>query len=496
MRPFPNTLAVTLVAVAVATLAVVHAHTPETGPNPAAAMPLAYRTIVVPDTIWTDERLIARGRELYSDKCAVCHGSDGRGDGSAAAGLPLKPASFRDAPMMAEMSGRYLFWRVSEGGQVEPFRSAGSVMPPWKDDLPVVDRHAVIAYVHTLAQHHGPHTEHAHPRMLPDGPVAHPELIERPASWITRDHRRAPRGPWNWAVERRLPELFREFNGIDFGHAHLGETLLQTDDPARIERARLDIVDFIFGGPKVGPDEEQVAPTFARLAWELQRVFDWSHLFHKSLYDMFATDAVTDKAAAYRKLLAGYRDHPDAITSHALDHHRRLWSFPESRAFADRFPKFNTQIWAYHWLQAAAYDVQLEGDAATQRELFVTKVIPHYHGYLRTPPVEWTFMPMMAEAAPEFAKRFPEAAAIFDNLHMLHDNVDDILVRRDLYPTMAAKREAILRVMQIYLHRHHEGTDRFAFFHAEGGMHHMPGPRPPSVHEVLGAIAPKRGDTH
>jgi len=68
------------------------------------------------------------------------------------------------------------------------------------------------------------------------------------------------------------------------------------------------------------------------------------------------------------------------------------------------------------------------------------KIIAHYHGYLRRPPVEWQFMPMMPEGAPEFARRFPEAAAIFDNLHMLHDNYDDILVRPDLYPTMTAKR--------------------------------------------------------
>ena len=32
-----------------------------------------------------------------------------------------------------------------------------------------------------------------------------------------------------------------------------------------------------------------------------------------------------------------------------------LWSFPESKAFRDQFGKFNTQIWAYHWLQAAVY---------------------------------------------------------------------------------------------------------------------------------------------
>lgn len=63
--------------------------------------------------------------------------------------------------------------------------------------------------------------------------------------WMTRDHRWQPRGPWNWAIPRELPQLFREFNGIDFGHAHLAETLLRTQDPEPVERARVEILDFI-----------------------------------------------------------------------------------------------------------------------------------------------------------------------------------------------------------------------------------------------------------
>lgn len=45
------------------------------------------------------------------------------------------------------------------------------------------------------------------------------------AQWVTRDHRWPPRGAWNWALPNELPKLYREFNGIDFGHAHLAETL-------------------------------------------------------------------------------------------------------------------------------------------------------------------------------------------------------------------------------------------------------------------------------
>lgn len=318
------------------------------------------------------------------------------------------------------------------------------------------------------------------------------------AQWVARDHRWPPRGSWNWALPRELPRLYREFNGIDFGHAHLAETLLRTQDQQRVEQARLEVLDFIFSSPRVPPDEEQVAPTFVRMVWEAQRAFNWAHTLHRSLYDLFASD-VADKEAAYRRILANYLDKPEAITAHRLDHHGKLWSFPESKAFRDTFRAFNTQIWAYHWLQAAVYDVQLMGDAERQRQL-MPRIIEHYHGYLRRPPVEWQFMPMLPEGSPEFTKRFPEAAAIFDNLHMLHDNIDDVLSRPDLYPTVNARRAAVLRILPIYLHRNHGLDDRYVSYHAmpmvhgsrgqgmghgmAGGVMDM-GPRPPSAIDVL-----------
>jgi mono/diheme cytochrome c family protein len=468
---------------------------PHVEPGPAhvhATVPPEYANQSAAVGLWTDRAALERGRAIYEAQCAICHGPRGAGDGQAAASLELKPPPLQDAAMVAEMTPEYWLWRVSEGGAAEPYKSKGSVMPAYKDTLTIDDRWAVIAYQHTFSGHSGPHVAAEHPEMR-GRPHPQPRGITF-SNWVTRDHRSQPRGSWKWAVKRELRQLYYEFNGIDFGHAHLAETLLKTRDQSAIERARLEVVDFIFSSPRVPPDEEQIAPTFNRLAWEVAKTFDWAHIFHRSLYDLFASD-VKDKESVYRKLLDDYLAKPEAITPHRLDHHTALWSFPESKAFRDQFSKFNTQIWAYHWLQAAVYDVQLLGDVKRQQEL-MPKVVAFYHGYLRRPPVEWQFMPMMPEAAPNFAKGFPEAAAIFDNLHMLHDNFDDILARSDLYPTLDTKRAAILRILPIYLNRGHSPTDLYADFHeptgraigAHGAM--GMGPRPPSVHEVLGGTAP------
>ncbi len=125
--------------------------------------PTEYADIHVPLSVWTDARMIARGKEIYTTRCAVCHGDAGDGKGPAGVALPLKPADFRDKAGVAEMRDNYWFWRVSEGGQVEPFKGRGSAMPPWKGQLSVEERWAVMAYQHTFSGHQGPHVPWEHP---------------------------------------------------------------------------------------------------------------------------------------------------------------------------------------------------------------------------------------------------------------------------------------------------------------------------------------------
>jgi mono/diheme cytochrome c family protein len=131
------------------------------------AVPPAYTNAHVPEKVWTDPAMIARGREIYTVKCALCHGEKGDGKGPAAAGLTVKPGDFTDKKMVAEMAGNYWVWRVSEGGLVEPFKSKGSAMPAWKNELSMEERWAAIAYAHTLSGHRGPHVATEHPQLKP-----------------------------------------------------------------------------------------------------------------------------------------------------------------------------------------------------------------------------------------------------------------------------------------------------------------------------------------
>jgi hypothetical protein len=270
------------------------------------------------------------------------------------------------------------------------------------------------------------------------------------AQFEQRDKRFYDRAIWNFALRENIPELDIEFNGVDFGHSNLYENLLLTGAksvPAIEEEARTQTLRFIASKPVLPPNEEAIAPNYMKLAWRAQNAFDEAHALHRATYDIYASD-LPDKEAAIRKALAFYQESRYAITAQPLDH-RRLDEFPYSQTFRRKFPLFNATIWAYHYLQVAVYDgLQVAPDLESKRKV-VQPILATYRGYLDKPPVEWTFMPLTAELSPKFAAQYPEIARIFDNLHMLHDNISDILSSEKL-PTWAAKRAEIYRILDTY----------------------------------------------
>jgi mono/diheme cytochrome c family protein len=124
--------------------------------------PWPYRGKTPPRELWTDPTVLARGKQIYDQACAVCHGDHGDGHGPAGQNLRPPPPDFTEEHAIAEMGPDFWFWRVSEGGVAQPYKSLKSAMPPFKH-LSEDDRWAVIAYQHTFSGHQGPHTRAEHP---------------------------------------------------------------------------------------------------------------------------------------------------------------------------------------------------------------------------------------------------------------------------------------------------------------------------------------------
>lgn len=113
----------------------------EPGDPRAAVMPATYAGRTNPVAL--DPSAIARGRAAFANRCATCHGAQGRGDG------PERPVAPPPADLTAiRKPDDYLFWRISEGGN-DP--SICSAMPGFAAALDEADRWDLVAFVASLS---------------------------------------------------------------------------------------------------------------------------------------------------------------------------------------------------------------------------------------------------------------------------------------------------------------------------------------------------------
>jgi putative copper export protein/mono/diheme cytochrome c family protein len=85
---------------------------------------------------------VVRGREAFADHCAMCHGPEGRGDGSAAASLGVKPADLTSDHIYAHTDGDLLWW-INHG--------IADVMPGFESVLDENSRWDLIDFIHANA---------------------------------------------------------------------------------------------------------------------------------------------------------------------------------------------------------------------------------------------------------------------------------------------------------------------------------------------------------
>ena len=255
--------------------------------------------------------------------------------------------------------------------------------------------------------------------------------------------------PYNWAFRDRFPDVDALFNAFDYGHAILYETLWrQPNAPASV----LDTTRFQFvtrkllrNPPNVPLDESAIGPNWVKLAPEVAMMFEWAHLFHRQVYDVWSDDRLdpAQKDAQVARLMRYYKSRDDLAFSSKPKSMNLMEGQPYSLAFRKRFPKYNGLIWSYHWLQMTLYEALLASSAPAERKANVSAVVARFWSLIDSAPTSLpSVMPQSAAVAPRFTARYPEAAIIFDNLHSLHDVVSDILADPSI--PRAAKRRTIL----------------------------------------------------
>ena len=90
------------------------------------------------------EALIRRGQERYAIYCAICHGESGNGNGiTAQYGVPVAGNQFAKFSTMSPEA-------YPDGRLFEVITMGKGMMGGYGANIPVRDRWAIIAYIHTL----------------------------------------------------------------------------------------------------------------------------------------------------------------------------------------------------------------------------------------------------------------------------------------------------------------------------------------------------------
>lgn len=254
-------------------------------------------------------------------------------------------------------------------------------------------------------------------------------------------------GRFNWTFLREYPEAARLFNAFDYGHAVLYERLLTSHGAAgaALEQREFDYLvnDLLRRPPRLGVAEESVAPAYARLAWRAKQMFEWAHILHRQIYDIYADERLSDsvRVVMVERITDHYLSNRELAFTTAPKSMALMDEAYYSQVFRQRYPKFNGLIWAYHWLQVGLYEPMITGDTPAARSEGIRAAVARFWQMLENPPAGMPrVMPMTAAVAPEFSRRHPRAAVIFDNLHALHDIISDILTS-ELVPSDRKKAE-------------------------------------------------------
>ena len=249
---------------------------------------------------------------------------------------------------------------------------------------------------------------------------------------------------------QKYPEAQDLLFAFDYGHALVYERLLlnkgKIDDPEKFEKQILsEILQILKNPPHIKVEEDYIAPNYVYTFPLVLDLFDWSHLLHQFVLDILATSldrgqGMVDRVnEVYQQYKANNRVAITDVCKTMLFMDGHYFSKSSRRTY----PSFNLLIWTYHWFQIKLYEALMLPTEA-QRDQAVADVLAQFWDYLSDLPDSAPFdmMPETAKEAPTFAKAFPRIPAAFDNNHMLHDIVSDIL-NSEKVPLSNIRKEGI-----------------------------------------------------
>lgn len=249
----------------------------------------------------------------------------------------------------------------------------------------------------------------------------------------------AQRQSYSGAFEREYPEAYELLQGFRAAQAEVLERLYSS--PGMVQEMEGAIYADLEEQVREGEDDDVRSlasrmPRFAGFAGEIAQILDHAYVLQQDIYDIYADARVTDKNAAVEAAVDRYLARPELALSptkksmSAMEDHSGhvMPGMNGVEGFQGMYPKSNALLWASNWLQLALYDPLMYFPSEEQKKQGVENTIARFYEMLEsTPETAPREMPTPAAITPELVRLHPRAAAILHNVHMLQDEIVNVL---------------------------------------------------------------------
>lgn len=275
------------------------------------------------------------------------------------------------------------------------------------------------------------------------------------------------RGKYNQAFFYRHNDSYRYSAAFHYYHAKQHDILqltpLQNHHQIDI-RFDGDVTAYTYGKyAKTEPTMELYGPYTAQMAWKVYRAIDWTHMHHEQTYDILSDAAIKweDKKQWTDRSVKYYLNVNKVARSCApLDITMRraaVMMKPYFTWYRNYYPRTSNFAYVAHWWHPIIYEAIMYAGGNTynqEKVIYAVNQLMLDSVFVDRP----TRMLLSREVMPRYSRLSPESANIFDNLHMLHGIVYDILSYEGW--TEDQKRAELYRVVDAMAYR--PGDEKYA----------------------------------
>lgn len=252
------------------------------------------------------------------------------------------------------------------------------------------------------------------------------------------------------------PDLYARLVGLERAHGVFYGAIAGTAEGVPRLRSEADVFRRLTArltAPGSNADAE-ADKGYATLGSRGAEIVRRTHQFHREVLAIFAEVAAADRARALDAAVDRYLSRrdvalPDVPKDMTILYDHRYTSFKDDNFNPRRerpYPTLVGFVWASHWFQLAVEEPLELGDR-TARADGLKVVTARFERKLSggKPPDSFpTELPLAPSISPGLVSAHPRAAAIIDNLNMMHDVLADIL----LHPKVADRRAAIEQAIE------------------------------------------------